>query len=130
MGTQTVQGGDGTNVTLVTTAETVVATLTGVSTPRKTNVTIEGWCQLTTGTNTTALTPRIRRGVDATGTLVGEANPVTIGAAAGGTEDVEIKVTDVGVDLSNATYVLTVVQTAASANGTSLLAGMSATWPD
>lgn len=118
---------DGTaNTTIVTTAETVLATVSGVSTPRKTTVNVKAWAQVTTGTNTTALTPRIRRGVDATGTLVGEGNPVTIGAAAGGTEDLEIRVSDPGVDLANASYVLTVVQTGATANGTALQAGITA----
>jgi hypothetical protein len=130
MGIQGFQGGDATNVTLVTSAETVVATVSGVSTPRKTSVTIEGWAQVTTGASTTSLVPRIRRGTDINGTLIGEGNPVTIGAAAGGTEDVEIKVVDSGVDLANGSYVLTVVQTAASANGTSLQAGITATCPD
>lgn len=117
------------DTTIVTTAETVLATVSGVSTPRKTTVTIRGWAQVTTGANTTHLTTRIRRGTDATGTLIGEGNPVSIGAAAGGTEDVEIVATDRGVDLANASYVLTVVQTAASANGSGLQAGITASCP-
>jgi hypothetical protein len=117
------------NTTIVTTAETVLATVGGVSTPRKTTVNVEGWAQVTTGASTTSLVPRIRRGTDATGTLIGEGNPVTIGAAAGGTEDIEIRVSDVAVDLANASYVLTVVQTAASANGTALQAGITASCP-
>lgn len=118
------------NTTLVTSAETVIATVSGVSTPRKTTVSLEGWAQVTTGASTTSLVPRVRRGTDINGTLIGEGNPVTIGAAAGSTEDVEIRVADVGVDLANASYVLTVVQTAASANGTSLQAGLTASCPN
>lgn len=129
MGLNEFSGQASVDTTIVTTAETVVATVSGVSTPRKTNVTISGWAQITTGANTTSLVPRIRRGVDATGTLVGEGNPVTIGAAAGGTEDVEIRVQDAAVDLANASYVLTVVQTAASANGSALQASIWATCP-
>lgn len=129
MGTSEFTSDSAVNTTIVTTAETVLATVSGVSTPRKTNVNLSGWAQVTTGTNTTSLVPRIRRGTDATGTLVGEGNPVTIGAAAGSTEDVEIRVSDVGVDLANASYVLTVVQTAASANGTALQAGLTASCP-
>lgn len=129
MGTSEFTSDSAVNTTIVTTAETVLATVSGVSTPRKTNVNLSGWAQVTTGTNTTSLVPRIRRGTDATGTLIGEGNPVTIGAAAGSTEDVEIRVSDPGVDLANGSYVLTVVQTGATANGTALQAGLTASCP-
>jgi hypothetical protein len=104
----------------------VVCTLSGINTPRKTTVTVAGWAQITTGAATTALTARIRRGTDVTGTLIDEANPVQVEAAAGSTEDVEITVEDEGVDLANATYVLTVQQTAATGNGTCVQAAMEA----
>jgi hypothetical protein len=115
---------------LVTTAETVVATLSGVVTPRAVNVVIKGWAQLVTGTATTAVTPRIRRGVDATGTLINEGNPITIGAAPGGTEDFEMDALDVGADLSGASYVLTLQQTAATGNGSCVQAQITAKIPD
>ncbi len=60
-----------TDVTIVTTAETVVATLAGITTPRKVNITLRGWAQVTTGAATTALTARVRRGTTIAGTLVG-----------------------------------------------------------
>lgn len=119
-----------TNTALVTTAETVVATLVGVTTGRALDVQLRGWAQLTTGVDTTAVTPRIRRGTDATGTLIGEANPVTIGAAVGSTEEFEIDTIDPGADLSNATYVLTLAQTGASANGSCLQASIEAYVPE
>lgn len=119
-----------TDTALVTTAETVVATLSGVSTPRATKVSLRGWAQLTTGVATTAVTPRVRRGVDATGTLIDEANTVTLGAAAGSTEQFEISVTDDGADLAGATYVLTLQQTAATGNGTCLEASLEAYIPE
>lgn len=118
-----------TDTTLTTTTETVVATLAGVSTPRAVNVRLTGWAQLTTGTGTTTVTPRIRRGADATGTLIDEGNAVTIGAAAGGTEDFDIVAVDEGADISNATYVLTLQQAGATGNGTALQAGLSAHIP-
>lgn len=130
MGTKTFDGVALTNTTIVTTAETVVATLSGVSTPRKCAVTLEGSAQITTSANTTALTPRIRRGTDATGTLIDEGNPQQVQAAAGSTETVYLKAIDENVDLHNATYVLTVEQTGASANGTALQASLSANVPD
>jgi len=114
------------DVTLVTTAETILATLTGVSTPRRQQVRLRGWAQITTGANTTAITLRIRRGSAITDLLIGEANPVQLAAAAGSTEDVEIEAADNGVDLAAATYILTAVQTAASANGSSLHAAIHA----
>lgn len=117
------------DVPVVTTTETVVATLPGVNTPRRTSVRLRGWCQLTTGATTTTVTPRIRRGADATGVLIGEANPVTLAAAAGGTEDIEVEGVDSGVDLAGATYVLTVQQAGATTNGTSLSAGLHAEIP-
>lgn len=114
-----------TDTPLVTTAETVVVTLTGVTTPRKTNVFLKGWCKITTGTNTTAVVLRIRRG-GLTGTVIGESDPITIGAAAGSNEEFEIEVLDGAIDLGSATYVLTASQTGASANGTCLTASLSA----
>lgn len=127
---KTFEAQTGTDTNVPTTTETVVATLTGVSTPRKCNVTLEGWVQLLIGTATTAVTLRVRRGTDATGTLVGEANAVQISTAAGSTEDHEIRVQDTNVDLSNATYVLTVQQTAATGNGTAAQASLTASCQD
>lgn len=130
MGTKTFDAANLTNTTVTTTTETVVATLTGVSTPRKSSVTLEGFVQLTTGGSTTAVTPRIRRGSDITGTLIGEANAQQVQAAAGSTEELYIKVIDPAVDIAGATYVLTVEQTGAAGNGTALQATLSASMPD
>lgn len=111
---------------LVTTAETILATLTGVSTPRRQQVRLRGWAQITTGTNTTGLTLRIRRGSAITDLLISEANPIQLAAAAGSTEDVEIEAVDNGVDLAAATYILTAVQVAATTNGSALRAALHA----
>lgn len=130
MGTFTTDVASGTDVVVNTTTETVVATLPGVTTGRKTTVTLEGWVQLTVGTATTGLTLRVRRGVDATGTLVGEANLEIVEGAAGSTEDHEINVQDPGVDLQGQTYVLTVQQTAATGNGTGVQSSLKAITKD
>lgn len=114
------------DVTIVTVAETVICTLSGVSTPRKTTVNLEGWCQVTTGGSTTALTPRIRRGTDITGTLVCDAAAIEIAAAAGSEEEISINGQDPGVDLSNGTYVFTLQATAAAANATVLQSKLEA----
>jgi hypothetical protein len=118
------------DVPITATTETVVATLSGVSTPRRTDVKIEGTVQITPGTNTTGLTLRIRRGTDATGVLIGEANLEIVAGAVASAEDHYLKVRDSGVDLFNGTYVLTVQQTAATANGTALQSSMTASWPE
>lgn len=115
------------DTTLVTTAETVVATLTGVATPRPgMSVRLHGSYVITLGTNTTAVTTRVRRD-SLTGTLVDEAITEQISSAAGSSEGHEIVVTDTGQgELAGATYVLTVAQTAASANGSVLHASLEA----
>lgn len=116
-----------TDTAVVTTAETVVATLTGVSTygPNRT-VKLTGEAVFTTGTATTALTWRVRRD-SLTGTLVHEANAVQVEAVAGSTEDHDIYAEDPrAAEIANATYVLTVQQTAATANGSALRASLVA----
>ena len=113
------------DVTLVTTAETVVATVTGVNTykPGET-LQIQASATVTNGTNTTALTFRVRRD-SLTGTVVNNADPVQIETAAASSEDHELVCEDqIAGEIANATYVLTVQQTGASANGTVLNAGL------
>jgi len=116
------------DTTLVTVAETVVATLTGVYLQRiGQGVRLHGQFNITTGGSTTAVTARIRRD-SLVGALVGEATADQIEAAAGSTEDHDIVRTDFPPgELANATYVLTVQQTAAAANGTVLNASLEAT---
>jgi hypothetical protein len=112
---------------LVTTAETVIATLAGVSTnqPGQT-VALRGEAQITTGANTTAVTLRVRRD-SLTGALVGEANAAQVSAAAGSTEDHSVYVEEVAPgEFSGRTYVLTAQQTAASANGAAVQASLVA----
>lgn len=115
------------DVPLVTTAETVVATISGISNGSAgVPIRLRGVAQLTTGTNTTAVTPRIRRD-SLTGTVVNEANAITVGAAAGSTEVFDVDADDfVSGEVANATYVLTLQQTAASANGSALYAFIQA----
>lgn len=107
------------DVTLVTTAETVVATLSGVSTnqPGQT-VAFRGNLTLTTGANTTAVTLRVRRDT-VTGTVVGEAVPDAVSAAAGSVEShaVSVASTTLG-EFGSGVFVLTAEQTGATTNGT------------
>lgn len=112
---------------LVTTAETVVATLTGVSMQRAgQTIDLYGHVSVTTGTATTSLVLRVRRG-GVTGTLIGELETDTLAAAVGSTEDHDIHETETPTgELAGATYVLTVVQTAATANGSCVHASLRA----
>lgn len=103
---------------LVTTAETVIATLTGISTnqPGQT-VAFEGEITMTTGTNSTGVTYRVRADTVA-GAVIGEAIADVIEAAVGAVETHTIAVADVTLgEFSGRTFVLTAQQVAASANG-------------
>lgn len=108
-----------TDTTPVTTAETVVATVTGVSTnqPGQT-VALKGTLNITTAGSTTALTLRVRRD-SLTGTQVGETQTDTLYAAAGSSETHTIyrEESNPG-EFSGRTYVLTCASTAAAANPT------------
>jgi ABC-type glycerol-3-phosphate transport system substrate-binding protein len=109
-----------TDVPLVTTAETVVVTSPVRNTPRdEAEVLVICWTQLTTGASTTTVTPRVRRGSTATGTLVGEANAVTLGAAAGSTEQF-IAVVSEQRAATSLEYSCTLQQASASGNGSAL----------
>ena len=114
-----------TDTPLVTTAETDVGEVTGITTggPSKT-IRLNGWAQVTAGVGATALTARIRRGQGITGAVVGEGNPVNV--AAGNTIEVEVETEDVPGDVDHQAYTLTVQQTAATGNGTALQAEVAA----
>ena len=107
------------DTTLVTTAETVIATVSGVSCSRPgQSINLRGNATVTIGTAGTGLTFRWRRD-SLTGPLVGEAVTVQITTAAASTEDHEHIQTDLAPgELAGATYVLTVAQVAATGNGT------------
>lgn len=117
----------GTDTSLVTTAETVIATLTGVSTnqPGQT-VALRGQATITLGTGTTAIALRVRRD-SVSGALVGEPTPDQIETAAGSTETHDIYVEDQNAgEFAGRTYVLTAQQTGASGNGNALQASLAA----
>lgn len=126
MGVRRFSSGVTTDLPLVTTAETVVATIAGVSTAQPGQfVDLTGDYNITLGTGTTGVTTRIRRD-SLTGTLVGEANPETIATAAGSPERHHVFFQDANAgEFMGRTYVLTVQQTGASANGNITDAGMS-----
>lgn len=99
--------------------ETVILTIPGVTTRDKSEqVSLTATALVTAGAGTTAITARLRRGADATGVLVGEGNAQT--AAAGNTVGVTIDAVDTPGEVAGQSYVLTLQQTAATGNGTSL----------
>ena len=115
------------DTTITTTAETVLATLSGVSTPRPgLKVVLTGFAQITTGGSTTALTFRVRRGTAITDPLVGEANPEQIEAAAGSTEGHTVVFEDTPGEVAGQSYVLTAQATAAAANASGVFASLKA----
>jgi hypothetical protein len=111
-------------VTLTTTTETVVATISSVTT---TNIyrrlLFAGVVEVNPGTGATGLTVRIRRD-SVSGTAIGTA--VVVAATAGSKIDVSMAATDEPGEVVKQTYVLTVQQTAATANGTCDVALLSA----
>jgi|GEM_PF-5821116 len=110
------------NVTLVTTTETVILSAPRIPVVRGTmTALILALAQLTTGTGTTAVTPRIRRGTAITDPLVGEANAVTVGAAAGSTEQFLGFASEELTNVASVEYSFTLTQTGATGNGTALM---------
>ncbi len=116
-----------TDTPIVTVAETVVATVTGVSTdPYNTVVALRGEFTITTGATTTGLTVRVRRD-SLTGAVVGEAETQQLETAAGSTEDHDFYVEDpITAEFIGRTYVLTVAPVAATANAAVLSASLEA----
>ena len=102
-------------VTLVTTAETIVATLpfVGQGTARDGNL-ISGFINVTQGTAGTAITIRVRAGATVTGTLIGVADVNTLAAAA--VANIEFGALDLSVFPAGNQYVVTVQATAATGN--------------
>jgi hypothetical protein len=113
------------NVTITTTTEKVAITSPAVRVPLQTaRVLVKGWAQVTTGADTTALTPRLRKGDAITGTLLGEANAEAVKAAAGSTEAVQCWAIDTVSNVDSVQYSFTVQQTGASADGTIVQSGI------
>jgi hypothetical protein len=110
-------------VTLTTTSEAVVISAPRVAVVRQSMSALAiAIAQLTTGTATTTVTPRIRRGTLVTDPLVGEANAITIGAAAGGNEQFIAFGVDELSEAAGVEYSLTLQQASATGNGTVLAA--------
>ena len=111
-------------VALVTTTEIEIVASPALATPRgEVNVVVLCFGQLTTGTATTGVIPRIRRGSTISGTLVSEENEITVGAAAGSTEQFYVMVSEERAT-SSVQYVCTLDQVGATGNGSAIYGGI------
>jgi hypothetical protein len=104
-------------VTLVTTAETAVATTVAraVNAPGSQGQIVSGMVNITEGTAGTGGTIRVRAGNGTGGALIGVAQPYTLAAAA--SDSFPFAVIDPTVS-GTVQYTVTVQQTAATGNGT------------
>lgn len=124
MGSRTYSTERSTDTSVTATTETQAVLVSGVTTVRAgTKVLISAHVQMTVGTGGTAVTPRVRRGSDQTGTVVNEANAVT--ATAANVIDLDVMCEDTPGEVAGQEYELTVQQTAATAAGTVSFATMS-----
>lgn len=105
-----------TDVTLPTTAETVILTVRNVNASLgRILFDFDGHASVTTGAGATSVVTRVRRGTVIMGTLVGDASIITLGAAV--QSPLRIVVTDTLEGAAGQSYVLTVQQTGATGNG-------------
>jgi hypothetical protein len=112
-----------TSVTLTTTNETVIIASPQLQCPKDISfVNVLARVQLTLGTGTTAVTPRVRRGNTTAGQLVGSAVSEAVKTAAGSTEPFELNVQEERDFQDYVQYCFTLQQTAATGNGTALSA--------
>lgn len=119
---------DATNVTITTTTEKAVITSNPMALERiGASFLVKAWAQVTTGTNITGMTAKIRRGTAITDTLVNEANIVTVGAAAGSNEVFSAWAMESLADVSQVQYTFCLLQVAADGNATVLQAGIEVT---
>lgn len=105
--------------------ESVVLTLPGITVQSGNPVDITGAVDVTEGTTGTAVTFRLRRGGDATGTIIATYGPVTLAAASRTVVPVAWRDTQ-NVDVAGQQYTLTMQQTGATVNGTANTAALRA----
>lgn len=112
-----VKAANAAGVTVVTTNETVAVVLAGISTEGGGDlVELEGNLEITTGAGTTAVIMRIERGSVAGGLQV--ISDAAVQVTAGNTVNLSINATDNPGEVAGQSYVLTVLQSGATANGT------------
>lgn len=108
--------GSAADAAMTAATETVVGTLTGVSTQTADQtVTLLARCSILTQAGGTNVILRLRR-TSLTGTLVGEGNPHNIGASL--SAEVEDSFDDIPGDVASLTYVLTAISAVGNATAT------------
>lgn len=119
---------NGVDTNLVTTAETVIATLNGVTTSSPDeSVFITGHAVILAGASATGVSLKLRRGTTPAGTQIGEAEIATVAAAT--TVIGMIAAGDSPGEVAGQSYVLTAQQVAATGNGTSTFATLTSVAP-
>ena len=108
-----------TPISVVTTAETLVAIGGNLTTPNPNGkAVVRGWCELTVGASTTAITITIYAGTAIGGRVVGAKNPEAGDFSAGNTSHFEVEFIDLFSNVSGVQYCMSVLQTGATGNGT------------
>jgi hypothetical protein len=117
-----------TDVPLVTTAETVIATVSGIATNQPgCTIALRGQATFTSGTSATGVTLRVRED-SLTGTIVDEPAADALYAAVGSVETHDIAVDFLAAgEYGSKTFVLTAQQIAAVANGNVTQCSLDAT---
>lgn len=114
------------DTSLVNNNETVI--VGPVSMPMLTGdsiITCLGFAQVTSDAAATGWTFRVRRGLDASGALVGEANAEGLNVAAPGTEDHSLEVDDGPLAAGTYPYVLTATRAGAAGTSTCIQAHLT-----
>lgn len=111
----------------VTNAETVLVTISGISTQAADGqVILEVVAQLSWGTGTTGAALRVRRGTDTTGAVVGSA--VNENVIASQISNMELQVVDAPGEVAGQSYVVTIQQSGATGNGSNQQVSIQATY--
>lgn len=109
------------NTTLVTTTPAAPAVRPQVTKAADTGrLLLIGWAQITTGAGTTGIRMNIRRRAPGVVITVGEVNTITLGAAAGSTEQFTICAIDSAPGSGTVEYDILLQQVDATGNGTIL----------
>lgn len=114
-------------VNVVTTAETILVSTPGIAIPAAFPVDIIADLDFSTGTGVTGVTINVRRGPLVTSPLVGGVGPIAIAASTRGKFTFAITDTQAG-EQAGLQYTVTIVQAAATGNGTGNLCYVRADW--
>ncbi len=115
------------SVTLITTAETILATLPGISPAAGQTIDIVVTVDITVAATSTGVTLNCRRGTTLTSTIIGNYGPAVVTASTRNLFSAIFTDTQ-GVDVANQQYIITGTVTGAGANSTANTAIIRADW--